>query len=105
MPSPTAATSRRIAWLTLTTASVAMFSGSDSREARSVIERETIRISCERQTMVAIAQKKPIGRKRRRTKLSVLGEFSENPPLKASPETPMLMTSTAQSTETPIATG
>ena len=61
MPSPTAATSRRIAWLTLTTASVAMFSGSDRREATSVIDRATIRISCARQTIVAIAQMKPIG--------------------------------------------
>ena len=39
--------------------------------------------------MVAIAQKKPIGRNRRRTKLSVPGVASENPPLKTSPERPI----------------
>ena len=50
---------------------------------------------------VTIAQKKPIGRKRRRTKLSVPGVASENPPLKTSPERPIETTSTAQTTETP----
>ena len=77
MPSPTAATSRRIAWLTLTTASVAMFSGSDSRGATSVIERATMRISWVRQIIEAIAQKKPIGTKRKSAKLRRRGELSE----------------------------
>ncbi len=55
--------------------------------------------------MIAIAQNKPIGRKRSRTKFRVPGVASEKPPLKTSPEMPIETTRTAQTTETPIATG
>jgi hypothetical protein len=61
MPSPMAATSRRIAWLTVTTDSFAMFSGSASRSATSVMVRDTMRISWLRQISTAMPQNRITG--------------------------------------------
>ena len=106
MPSPTAATSRRIAWLTLTTASVAMFSGSDRRVATSEIWRATIRISCERQIIEAIAQKKPIGTSRKSGEVHQLRRIEDVAlPNRVPLDSAMPSTRTAQMTESVIAVG
>ncbi len=80
MPSPTAATSRRTAWLTLMTASVATFSGSDRRIAISETERATKRSSCVRQTVEANAQMKPIGTNRKSATFRKRGLVKTSPP-------------------------
>ncbi len=80
MPSPTEATSRRIAWLTLATESTAMFSGSDRRPTMSVIERATMRISWVRHTIEAIAQMKAIGTPMKRTTFRKRVEERASPP-------------------------
>ena len=61
MPSPMEATSRRIAWESVTICSVAMVSGSARRSATSVIEREVTRISCPRRTIIAVTKKNTTG--------------------------------------------
>ncbi len=61
MLSPIDATSRRIAWLRLTTCSEAKFSGSARRIAASAMERAVSRISCERRSTRPMAMKKTIG--------------------------------------------
>ncbi|MBK8007985.1 MAG: hypothetical protein IPK23_05735 [Rhizobiales bacterium] len=63
MPSPRAATSRRIAWPTETMASVETPSGSARRSVTSVIAREMLRISCERRTSMDVMKKRSGGRK------------------------------------------
>ena len=61
MPSPSAATSRRICWPTLTKASEAMPSGSAKREVISAIAPATKCICCERRYIIAKAKKPAIG--------------------------------------------
>jgi len=106
MPSPTAATSRRMAWLTLTTASVAMFSGSESRCATSVIERaDDAPAPCVRHIIEATAQMKAIGYEQEQAALRTRGELRKSPSLKTPFEIEMAMTRTPRRREAPIATG
>jgi hypothetical protein len=61
MPSPTAATSRRTACETVTTASDEKVSGCDSRIATSPTARATRRISCERTASSAATKNRTTG--------------------------------------------
>ena len=61
MPSPIAATSRRTAWPTIMTRSLASPSGSARRNATSVIDCAASRMSCARRTMTAKPQNRMIG--------------------------------------------
>ena len=61
IPSPIEATSRRMAWLSETTCSVASVSGSASRTATWVIARAVRRISCVRRNSAAVTKKNTMG--------------------------------------------
>ncbi len=77
MPSPIEATSRRMAWLSVTTCSVAMVSGSARRIATCAIERAVCRISCARRITEPMERKKMTGPMRAKAEIAACGLNSD----------------------------